>query len=83
MFKVTHLYVGEDARYVIPYCQLGRVGIWRTTWDWRDVTCVRCLGLRAGAGRLAVDQIAAERKPVATPQGDGDPRPLEAGDGGE
>ena len=75
----VHLYVGDDPGPWLHgggvYCGWPhRVHLRHTTWDWREVTCMNCLGRRAGATRFAEDQVKAER--AAAPQGDGDPRPL-------
>ena len=67
-----HLYVGDDPGPWLHgggvYCGWPhRVHLRHTTWDWREVTCVNCLSRRDGLTKFAQK---------ATPQGDGDPRPL-------
>ena len=69
-----HLYVGDDPGPWLHgggvYCGWPhRVHLRHTTWDWREVTCVNCLGRRAGVTQLAL-------KDSAKPGPDGDPRPL-------
>lgn len=74
----THLYTGEYAPHVVPYCGHGRFGanlvkIQHTVADLREVTCELCKSRMAGAAYRA---IHGDPDTPAKPGPDGDPRPL-------
>ena len=78
MAWAIHLYIGEDQSTYVHgvYCGWPRAVHRRhTTWDWREVTCVNCLGRRAGLAALALKQPE-----TTAPHGpDGDSRDLDKG----
>lgn len=62
MKSMKHLYVGEYATHVHVYCGWHQlVHIRHTTWDWKEVTCVHCLGKRWGLTQQALEQVQKEK----------------------